>query len=96
MRPIRTANFILILRMGTDGLMTPPGSTMEPEPPGASLSGQPAPSPGLLSALAMSPPHTAGMSPSADPPGITGRQAAITRQHGGHRERRGRHLRVMH
>lgn len=59
MSPIRTANFILILRMGTDGLMTPPGSTMEPEPPGASLSGQPAPSSTGLSALAMSP-HTAG------------------------------------
>ncbi|RLW08206.1 hypothetical protein DV515_00003175, partial [Chloebia gouldiae] len=32
MSPMRTANFIRILRIGTDGLIIPAGSTTDPEP----------------------------------------------------------------
>lgn len=32
-KPVRTANFILIFRIGTDGFIIPTGRTTEPEPP---------------------------------------------------------------
>lgn len=52
MSPIRTANFIRMLRIGTEGLIIPAGSTTEPEPEPAAPRGSPMAPPPLPLPLA--------------------------------------------
>lgn len=68
MSPINTANFIRMLRIGTEGLIIPAGSTTEPEPD-APLS-SPIPPPPLPLPLPLPPPP---LPPPPPPPAPTAR-----------------------
>lgn len=60
MSPINTANFIRMLRIGTEGLIIPAGSTTEPEPDGP-----------LSSPIPLPPPPPPALPPPPPPPAPT-------------------------